>query len=228
MLPSPSQAPTSLTTLELKANVCAVKWRPGSAREVAVGCADHFGEQRMAASGFIVLHLGFRLLCPTLGARPCCTPYHSPCLLLANCAYFATATYPAVYLYDLRSPAQPLYTLPGHAKAVSYVRFSSPSDLISASTDSTLRLWSLSDLDGARGSTAAVTAGAGNAACSNATGSGAGTGAPEVTAERIFEGHTNEKNFVGLAGAMRRRLIGREDSSMAYTSHVPRIPFPCS
>lgn len=55
-------------------------------------------------------------------------------------------------------------------KAVSYVRFCGAKELVSASTDSTLRLWGLGG-DGKTG-----------------------------TQQRVFEGHLNEKNFVGLAG----------------------------
>jgi hypothetical protein len=59
---------------------------------------------------------------------------------------------------------------------VSYVRFSGASQLVSASTDSTLRLWGLE----------------GRGAASEAL--------------RVYEGHSNEKNFVGLAG---RSPVGR-------------------
>ena len=113
--------PPSLAQLDLKANVCAVKWRPGSTHELAVGSADH-----------------------------------------------------RVYLFDARMPTAPTRTYAGHRKAVSYVRFASSGELVSASTDSTLRLWSL---DG-----------------------GAREPAGSDGAERVFEGHANEKNFVGLGG----------------------------
>lgn len=55
--------------------------------------------------------------------------------------------------------------LAGHRKAVSYVRYLNGRELVSASTDSTLRLWDTK-------------------AC---------------TASRVFNGHNNEKNFVGLS-----------------------------
>lgn len=123
-----SQAPSSLAQIDLRANVTAVKWRPGSAYELAVGSADH-----------------------------------------------------SVYLYDLRHPAAPLAALPGHRKAVSYVRWFSSSDLVSASTDSTLRLWGCEP----------------SGECM--------TSADDVALQlpchplRTYEGHLNEKNFVGLA-----------------------------
>ena len=74
----------------------------------------------------------------------------------------------SVYVYDLRKYDACLRTFTGHKKAVAYVRWSSPNELISASTDSTLRLWKVdSPLSSQE--------------------------------ERVYRGHINEKNFVGLA-----------------------------
>lgn len=70
-----------------------------------------------------------------------------------------------VLTYDLRKSDRPVHTFRGHRKAVSYVRYLNGTELVSASTDSTLRLWD----------TKACTAG------------------------RVFSGHNNEKNFVGLS-----------------------------
>ncbi|KAL3154242.1 hypothetical protein ABBQ32_013742 [Trebouxia sp. C0010 RCD-2024] len=70
-----------------------------------------------------------------------------------------------VLTYDLRRSDRAVHTYRGHRKAVSYVRYLNSSELVSASTDSTLRLWD----------TKACTAG------------------------RVFSGHNNEKNFVGLS-----------------------------
>ena len=114
-----TRAQASVAQLDLKANVCAVKWRPGTAHQLAVGSADH-----------------------------------------------------TVYVYDLRQPSAPLASFAGHRKAVSYVRWSGENEIVSASTDSSLRLW--------------------DAAGAIASGVGG-------DAERIYEGHANEKNFVGLA-----------------------------
>eukprot|EP00741_Cyanophora_paradoxa_P017405 tig00020964_g16814.t1 len=47
-----------------------------------------------------------------------------------------------VYSFDLRHLRQPVLTL-GHRKAVSYVRFLNRSELVSASTDSTLKVWGI-------------------------------------------------------------------------------------
>lgn len=52
----------------------------------------------------------------------------------------------------------------GHRKAVAYVRYLNDEEVVSASTDSTLRLWNVN----------------------------------KPHAVRVYEGHVNEKNFVGL------------------------------
>ncbi|CAI5532013.1 unnamed protein product [Closterium sp. Naga37s-1] len=79
---------SSVLNIDMKANICCVKFNPGSANFIAVGSADHH-----------------------------------------------------IHYYDIRAPALPLHVFSGHRKAVSYVKFLSPSQLASASTDSTLRLW---------------------------------------------------------------------------------------
>jgi E3 ubiquitin-protein ligase RFWD2 len=50
-----------------------------------------------------------------------------------------------IHYYDLRRPNIPLHVFKGHQKAVSYVKFISPNELASASTDSTLRLWDVQE-----------------------------------------------------------------------------------
>lgn len=121
--------------LDLKANVCCVKWRPGSAYELAIGSADH-----------------------------------------------------QVYLYDIRQPHAPVSIFQGHRKAVSYVRFFNDRELVSSSTDSTLRLWNASH------------------------------GAKVVREhERMYVGHENEKNFVGLSLSGQFLACGSEsDEAFVY------------
>ncbi|KAJ3027263.1 coatomer subunit alpha, partial [Rhizophlyctis rosea] len=77
-----------------------------------------------------------------------------------------------VHYYDLRKPSHPLHIFKGHRKAVSYVRFLSGDQIVSASTDSTLRLWS-------------VEKGLQNDSSNECV--------------RTYVGHSNEKNFVGLS-----------------------------
>ncbi|KAG5232018.1 hypothetical protein OIU76_005150 [Salix suchowensis] len=82
----------SVLNIDMKANICCVKYNPGSSNHIAVGSADHH-----------------------------------------------------IHYYDLRNVSHPLYVFSGHRKAVSYVKFLSNSELASASTDSTLRLWDVKE-----------------------------------------------------------------------------------
>ncbi|GLI59699.1 hypothetical protein VaNZ11_001644, partial [Volvox africanus] len=116
-------------------------------------------------------------------------------------------------VYDIRQPAAPLHTLLGHRRAVSYVRWlSNRHELVSASTDSTLKLWSLSPAPpppptSQPPATAAINA-LTFAADPGSGGGGGGGGAPSTAPSssfrgaelvRTFSGHVNERNFVGLA-----------------------------
>ncbi|GAB2230782.1 hypothetical protein Droror1_Dr00015074 [Drosera rotundifolia] len=76
-----------------------------------------------------------------------------------------------VYYYDLRNPKLPLSTLVGHDKTVSYVKFVDSRNLVSASTDNTMKMWDLSMCDS------------------------------QVLDRPVqsFTGHANVKNFVGLS-----------------------------
>ncbi|KAJ4832695.1 Protein SPA1-RELATED 3 [Turnera subulata] len=76
-----------------------------------------------------------------------------------------------IYYYDLRNPKVPLCTLIGHNKTVSYVKFVDSTNLVSASTDNTIKLWDLS-------------------MC---------TSRVIDTPLQSFTGHMNVKNFVGLS-----------------------------
>ena len=48
-----------------------------------------------------------------------------------------------VYIFDFRFTRGPLSAMSGHDKAVSYIKFLSPTEVVSASTDSSLKLWSV-------------------------------------------------------------------------------------
>ncbi|PXF44200.1 E3 ubiquitin-protein ligase COP1 [Gracilariopsis chorda] len=48
-----------------------------------------------------------------------------------------------IHYYDLRKAEQPLHVFKSHSRTVSYVKFMSPSSLVSASVDSTVKLWDL-------------------------------------------------------------------------------------
>ncbi|XP_051133864.1 E3 ubiquitin-protein ligase COP1-like [Andrographis paniculata] len=117
----------SVLNIDMKANICSVKYNPSSSFHVAIGSADHH-----------------------------------------------------IHYYDLRNVAQPLHIFSGHGKAVSYVKFLSDNELASASTDSTLRLWDVKD----------------------------------NIPLRIFRGHTNEKNFVGLSVNREYMACGSETNDV--------------
>uniref|UniRef100_A0A6P4AFY2 protein SPA1-RELATED 3 n=1 Tax=Ziziphus jujuba TaxID=326968 RepID=A0A6P4AFY2_ZIZJJ len=76
-----------------------------------------------------------------------------------------------VYYYDLRTSRTPLCTLIGHNKTVSYVKFVDTTNLVSSSTDNSLKLWDLSTC----------------------------TSRVIDTPIQSFTGHMNVKNFVGLS-----------------------------
>ena len=76
-----------------------------------------------------------------------------------------------VHYYDLRKTKTPLHIFKGHKKAASYVKYSSQNELVSASTDCTLKLWDVTTSIHSQVSKCL----------------------------RSFTGHTNEKNFVGLS-----------------------------
>lgn len=80
----------SVASLEVKANVCCVKFNPESRYHLAFGSADH-----------------------------------------------------CIHYYDLRNHKEPLSVFKGHRKAVSYAKFVNTNEIVSASTDSQLKLWSL-------------------------------------------------------------------------------------
>ncbi|KAJ1656014.1 hypothetical protein IWQ61_004344 [Dispira simplex] len=113
-----------------------------------------------------------------------------------------------IYYYDLRQPRQALTVFKGHRKAVSYVKFLSSRELVSASTDSTLKLWNLDDAATQSGTTAL-------------RGDQGPTGIPppfQITNRcvRTFGGHVNEKNFVGLS-VMGDWVSCGSENNCAYT-----------
>ncbi|CAF3535161.1 unnamed protein product [Rotaria socialis] len=57
---------------------------------------------------------------------------------------FGTADH-NLYYFDLRNTREPCNLLKGHKKAVSYARFLSNNEIVSASTDSQLRLWRVTE-----------------------------------------------------------------------------------
>ncbi|XP_076804037.1 E3 ubiquitin-protein ligase COP1-like [Clavelina lepadiformis] len=114
--------------------------------------------------------------CIEAKANVCCVQFnpHSAFHLAFGCAdHF-------VHYYDIRNTKQSLAVFRGHKKAVSYAKFVAKDEIVSASTDSELRLWK-----------------------TNTT--------PCV---RSFRGHTNDKNFVGLATNGDYIACGSENNSL--------------
>lgn len=94
------------------------------------------------------------------------------------------------YLYDLRNSGSPLLKLQGHDRAVSYVRFLGKDKLVSASIDSTLKLWDISaplrdevESDG----------------CQLVVKPAALDHGGVIHPVRTFAAHTNVRHFVGLS-----------------------------
>lgn len=85
-----------------------------------------------------------------------------------------------VHYYDLRNTKKAIAVFKGHRKAVSYAKFVSTNEVVSASTDSQLKLWDIS----------------------------------KQQCLRTFKGHTNEKNFVGLATNGDYIACGSENNSL--------------
>jgi len=85
-------------------------------------------------------------------ANVCCVKFNpNSCYHLA----FGSADH-CVHYYDLRSTKQPLNIFRGHRKAVSYVKFLNNEDIVSASTDSQLKLWNVNQSHCARSFTGHV------------------------------------------------------------------------
>ena len=114
--------------------------------------------------------------CIEAKANVCCVQFnpHTAFHLAFGCAdHF-------VHYYDIRNTKKSLTVFRGHKKAVSYAKFVDKNEIVSASTDSELRLWRIRST-------------------------------PSV---RSFKGHTNDKNFVGLATNNDYIACGSENNSL--------------
>lgn len=100
-------------------------------------------------------------------ANVCCVQFPSDS---GSSLAFGSADH-RIYYYDLRNPSMPLFTLVGHNKTVSYVKFLDSMTLVSSSTDNTMKLWDLSEC----------------------------TSQLLDSPIQSFTGHMNLKNFVGLS-----------------------------
>ena len=127
-----------------------------------------------------------------------CSVQFSP--VNANVVAFSSAEH-KTHVYDLRRTQRPLVVLQGHKKAVSYVKWLGAHQLVTASTDNTLKLWD-------------VTKGFAN------NGDGGNSVDPCC---RTFAGHVNHRNFVGLDVSKDGRIAcGSEDNTVQlFSKSVP-------
>lgn len=122
------------------------------------------------------LNMEHSVTCIDAKANVCCVKFNprSSCHLA-----FGSADH-CVHYYDLRNTKEALAVFKGHRKAVSYVKFLNKEDIVSASTDSQLKLWNINK--------------------------------PHCL--RSYVGHTNDKNFVGLATDGDYVACGSENNSL--------------
>ena len=126
-----------------------------------------------------------------VGANVCCARFApagmAGAAAAAGCELALGSADHLVRVFDLRATGRgALATLAGHAQAVSYVRYApGGAGLVSASTDATLRLWRRGWADEEGDTSAAAT-----------------TTTPPPSQQqrcvRVYRGHANERNFVGL------------------------------
>ncbi|XP_057838028.1 protein SPA1-RELATED 4 isoform X2 [Cryptomeria japonica] len=128
-------------------------------------------------------------------ANVCCVqfPPDSPYLLALGCADYK------IYCYDLRNTKKPWCFLANHKRTVSYVKFLDSSNIVSASTDSTLKLWDLAR----------------------------STGGVLSNPVRTFAAHKNEKNFVGLSAADGYIATGSESNEVFVYHRSISLPVAC-
>ncbi|CAK9138233.1 unnamed protein product [Ilex paraguariensis] len=120
-------------------------------------------------------------------ANVCCVQFPSDS---GRSVAFGSADH-KIYYYDLRNSKMPLCTFIGHNKTVSYIKFIDSANLVSASTDNTLKLWDLS-------------------MC---------TSRVLDCPLQSFTGHMNVKNFVGLSVSEGYIATGSETNELKFTLH---------
>ncbi|KAH9624959.1 hypothetical protein KSS87_020152 [Heliosperma pusillum] len=129
----------SVLNIDMKANICCVKYNPGSSYHVAVCLLLN---PNINALPFWSMNCTFTFQEACAHIQP-----KLPCWMVYPGGYGRASLFNVgsadhhIHYYDLRNVSQPLHVFGGHKKAVSYVKFLSTTELASASTDSTLRLW---------------------------------------------------------------------------------------
>lgn len=153
----------SVLNIDMKTNICCVKYNPESSKFVAVHhlcypCFSYpfefvveFGRtcgswrnrntfQERIAVAYWMIHLA-RVLTEIYKGRF----FHISAFIEVRHVMQVGSADHHIHYYDLRNPCHPVCVFTGHQKAVSYVKFLSSNELASASTDSTLRLWDVKD-----------------------------------------------------------------------------------
>lgn len=151
-----------------------------------------------------------------------------------------------VYLFDLRQLSEPLLVLHGHRRPVSYAKFFGPGQLVSASTDGTIAAWRFSEALGISSNSTGSSGQPGMAtpfasACSSSTAYGglqqqqqeeldqqlcssvisANDHSSLLQPWKVFKGHMNEKNFVGLSVLPTSGLMAvGSESGEVFTYHT--------
>lgn len=119
-----------------KKRTWSVDFAPTSPQMVASGSDDHHVKIWDINSEKAVVDIESK-------ANVCCVKFNPSS---SNYIAFGSADH-HIHYYDIRNiRGGGLNVFKGHAKAVSYVKFLNSSELVSASTDSTLKLWSTQDL----------------------------------------------------------------------------------
>jgi hypothetical protein len=178
-------------------------WSVSHSLQRAHLCASASDDGTVQLWGGAAMHQCTAVLRPARGA-PATGVHLSP--FDGNLAAVSCADHNA-YLYDLRRADTPLLQLSGHTRAVSYVRWMSPTRLATASTDASLAVWQLPGAGLVNGWMGELQQG---------DGGGGRSSACEVLTQpwKRLRGHRNSKNFVGLS-------VRPEDGLVACGSEVP-------
>ena len=216
--------PRLLTTLP-PAGLCRV-WSVSHSPLVPGYCASASDDGTVRLWSGPSPHRACGVLRPPGPAAPLCSvqlsPHDANLLALASSDCLA-------YVFDLRRPDQPLHMLEGHSRAVSAARWMGRRRLVTASVDASLAVWDLGGeprLPPAALTQAAAAAADGGAAVGTAFAGSAGTGAAPLRPRRHCLGHTNSKNFVGLAVRAEDELIACGSEAAACFCYSPHWATP--
>lgn len=114
----------SVISIDMKANICSVKYNPQSSFHIAVSHTSSWFNASNYAKSRTLLNFYTKAW---------------------SCFLQVGSADNHIHYYDLRNIKQPLHIFSGHHKTVSYVKFVSNNVLASASTDGTLRLWDVKE-----------------------------------------------------------------------------------